>query len=103
MAARSFNLTITAAAQQLSSVLSPSQRGGPVDEAYRQIILTTETDCFIGSSSSLTTSIYGFKLFAQTASMEPLYIGPFPDGPVKLSDLWVIGTSGVLHIFAIPY
>lgn len=103
MAARAYQLTITAAAQRLSAALPVTERGGSQDEAFRQIILSTETDCFIGASASLTTSNYGKKLFADTNATEPLVIGPFPDGPVKLSDLFVIGTSGVLHILGIPY
>jgi hypothetical protein len=104
MAARDFTLTITAVAQPLSSVLSPTTRGGTVDEAYRQIILSTETDCFIGSSSSLTTTAYGYKLLApSTSGNDTLVIGPFETGPVKLSDVWVIGTSGKLHILGIPF
>lgn len=102
MAVRHYNLTITAAAQPLSNALSPTTRGGTVDEAFRQIYLTTETDCFIGTSG-VTTSVYGFKLFAQTATTVPLEIGPFDTGPVKLSDVYVIGTSGTLHIFGIPF
>lgn len=100
MAARHFTLTITTAAQRLSSVLSPSTVGGTVDEAYRQICLTTETDCFVGGSG-VTTSDYGYKVVA--AQTLPLVIGPFETGPVKLSDIYVIGTSGKLHIFGIPF
>ena len=102
MAARHYNLTITAVAQPLSNALSPTTRGGQSDEAYRHLILTTETDCFIGASG-VTTSVYGFKLFAQTATTVPIEIGPFDTGPVKLSDLYVIGTSGTLHILGIPF
>lgn len=105
MASRSYQLTITAAPQRLSVALpapDPS-RGGTEDEAFREIWLSCETDCFLGSSSSLTTTTYGKKLFADAATT-PLYkIGPFDAGPVKLSDLFVVGTSGILHIFGIPY
>jgi hypothetical protein len=101
MAARDFTLTITAAAQRLSAAIPTVSGAAGPDEAYRQIFLTTETDCFIGGSSALTTSNYGYKVVA--AQTLPLVIGPFTTGPVKLSDLWVIGTSGKLHIFGIPF
>lgn len=103
MSVRQYTLTITAAAQPLSNAIAvdPS-RGGPRDEAMHQIILSTETDCFIGDPS-VTTSLYGKKLFADTASTEPLVIGPFEAGAVKLSEIYVVGTSGVLHILAFPY
>lgn len=103
MAARHYQMTITAAPQRLSVALpapDPS-RGGSEDEAFREIQLQTETDCFIGASASMTTSNYGFKMVS--AQTQPYRIGPFDAGPVKLSDLFVIGTSGTLHILAIPY
>lgn len=102
MSVRHYNLAITAAAQPLSNALTPATRGGSADEACRQVILSTETDCFIGGSG-VTTSVYGYKVFAATNATEPLVIGPFDAGPVKLSDIYVVGTSGNLHILAIPY
>ncbi len=102
MAARHYNLTITAAAQKLSAVYSDPTPGGKLDEAMREIWLTAETDCFVGGSGqTLTTSIYGAKILA--AATAPYYIGPFDAGAVKLSEISVIGTSGVLHIQAFPY
>lgn len=103
MALRSYQLTITAAAQPLSAVLANTQRGGPNDEAFREILLTADTDCFIGATSAITTSTYGLKIFAQVSTQYPFELGPFDDGPIKLSDIWVIGTSGVLHILGIPF
>ena len=104
MSARDFTLTVTAVAQRLS-VAIPTVAGAPgPDEAYRQLVLTAETaDCFIGASSALTTTNFGFKLFVAAATTIPLGIGPFDAGPIKLSDIWVIGTSGKLHIFGVPY
>lgn len=102
MAARDYTLTITAAAQRLSSVLADTQPGGTRDEAFRQLILQADTDCFIGASSGVTTTTYGTKIFAATASTAPLTIGAFDGGPIKLSDLYVIGTSGKLHILGLP-
>jgi hypothetical protein len=101
VAVRDFTLTITAAAQKLSAALANTERGGPQDESYRELSITCETDCFLGSSSSLTTSTYGIKVLA--AATLPVKIGPFDAGPVKLSDIWVIGTSGKLHVLGITY
>lgn len=103
MALRSYQITVTAAAQQLSAVLANTQRGGPVDEAYRLLLLTADTDCFIGATSGITTSVYGLKIFAQVATQYPFELGSFDAGPIKLSDIWVIGTSGILHILGIPF
>ncbi len=100
MSVRHFTLTITAAAQRLSSVLADTQPGGTRDEAYSELQISTETDCFIGKSD-VTTADYGIKVLA--AATLPVKIGPFNSGPVKLSEIYVIGTSGKLHIFGIPY
>lgn len=103
MASRSYQLTITAAAQRLSEALTDKTVGGPEDVAYRQLELTASVDCFMGSTAALTTSAYGRKLFAAAAGTQSVVIGPFESGPVKLSDLYVIGTSGTLNIFGIPF
>lgn len=100
MSLRHFTLTITAAAQRLSSVLSPTTPGGSADEAYREIQLTTETDCFIGNSA-VTTADYGVKILS--AATLPVKIGPFESGPVKLSEIYVVGTSGKLHVLGVPF
>jgi hypothetical protein len=100
---KDFTLTITAVAQRLSSVLADPTVGGKDDIPYRQVILSTETDCFIGGSSTLTTSNYGKKVFVDTNATPPLVLGPIADGSIKLSDVWVIGTSGKLHILGVAY
>lgn len=102
MSLRQYQLTITAAPQKLSAVLANTERGGPQDEAYRQIILSADADCFIGNSAALTTSNYGLKIFAQVAGVYPIDLGAEDAGAIKLSDIWVVGTSGVLHILGIP-
>lgn len=102
MSVRMYNVTITAAAQRLSVALANTERGGPADEAMSQILLTADTDCYLGDST-VTTTTYGLKLFAATASSPVVSIGPWEAGPVKLSDIWVIGTSGKLKILAFPY
>jgi hypothetical protein len=103
MSLRSYQLTITAAAQRLSSILPDPAVGGKSDESFREIHLTSDTDCFIGATSAITTSVYGLKIFAQVAGQYPIELGPYDTGPIKLSDIWVIGTSGILHILGIPF
>ena len=106
MAARMFNLTVTAVAQPLSAALaSPTTRGGSQDEAFRQILLSMDTAVAFIGDSTVTTSSYGVEVFVAASPNNPLpvSIGPFDAGAVKLSDLYVIGTSGKLHILAIPY
>lgn len=99
---KAFTLTVTAAAQRLSDVYGDGV--GVVNAAndvpYRQILLSTETDCEVGDST-VTTAAYGVKV--QSAATLPVSIGPWETGPMKLSELWVVGTSGKLHILGIPY
>lgn len=103
MAARQYNLTITAVAQRLSAAIpTDPNRGGTRDEACREIWISATTDCFLGDAA-VTTSVYGKKIFADAAGT-PLYkLGPFDAGPVKLSDLYVVGTSGTLNLITIPF
>ena len=106
MAARAYQLTVTGAAQPLSAAIpiDPS-RGGPLDEAYRQILLSMDTAvAFIGNSSAVASNNYGVEVWIAAAGNPlPISIGPFEAGPIKLSDLYVIGSSGTLHILAVPY
>lgn len=109
MSAVDYSLTLNGSAQQLSSVLAVSQRGGSQDEAFRQIILAADpantAAVYIGTSSAVTSSVFGFALDpTQATARDRESIGPFEAGPVKLSDLWAIGTNNEkLHIFGIPY
>lgn len=100
---KAFSLTVTAAAQRLSDVYGDG--AGVVnavnDIPYRQILLSMDTaDAEIGDST-VTTTAYGVKV--QFAATLPIPLGPFPTGPIKLSEFWVIGTSGKLHILGLPY
>ena len=109
MSARDFTLTLNGSAQRLSTVLADTQPGGTRDEAYRQIVLAADpantAAVFVGASSSVTSSNFGFSLDpTQATAKDRESIGPFNDGPIKLSEIWVIGTNNEkLHIFGVPY
>lgn len=107
MSARDYTLTLNGAAQCLRSVLGNTERGGPQDEAYRIIMLQPDkantNDIFVGSSSAVSSSLYGIRMDAAD-TVTSLEMGHFDTGPIKLSDLWVIGTNNEkLHIFGIPF
>ena len=109
MAARDYTLTLTGVAQCLKSVLANTERGGAQDEAYRQIILAADPGnaaaVYVGASSSVSSSLFGFSLDpTQATANDRQSIGPFNEGPVKLSDIWVIGTNNEkLHIWGVPF
>lgn len=102
MAARMFQITLAAGAKRLSDVYLDG--AGVINAAhdlpYRQILVSTEADAFLGSDNTTTTTTYGVKVAA--ASTFPVSIGPYETGPIKLSDLWGVG-SGILHILGIPF
>lgn len=102
MAARSFQITLAAAAKRLSDVYNDGV--GVVNAAndipYRQLLFTAEADSYLGSSSAVTSTTYGIKV--ATAATLPTVLGPYETGPLKLSDLYGAG-NGVLHILGIPF
>jgi len=106
MAARSFNLTLAATQQRVSDVYggTPGSIDPKVDIPYRQVWLQASgAAAFIGSDPAvLSTTVYGNKVdSANTGS--GLELGPFNQGPIKLSDLYALGSGSTLHILGIPY
>lgn len=103
MGLRSYQLTTTAARQRLSDAFGDG--AGVVnavkDLPFRQLLLQAAiADVFVGDVT-VTTTNYG-TLVPLTGS-PVISIGPFTTGPVKLSDLYVIGTTGVIHVTGIPF
>ena len=95
---------------QLALAASPPKRlsdvyggtAGVPDESknipYRQLIISAAgAAATLGSSLPLST---GLVLAAAGA---PLVLGPFPTGPVKLSDLYAIGAGATLTIVGVPF
>lgn len=101
---RHFALTLTGAAQRLSSVLTPTTPGGEADAGCRQILLaadpTNTAVVYIGSATLSATS-HGFSLDPTQASQGPVSIGPFDSGPVRLSELYALGTNNERLMIAI--
>lgn len=105
MAAKSFTLTTAAAKTRVSDVYGDGT--GVVNAAndipYRQVILQAESADLKVGDSTVSSTVYGV-LLPNAAPAAPVSIGPFSDGgPIKLSDLYVIGASGKLHILGIPF
>ena len=107
MAARDFQIALAAAAKQLSDVYGIAQSQQPefarANIPYRQILLSAETGvAFVGSDNLVTATKYGVRVEIGATAVEPVSIGPYETGPVKLSDFWAAGT-GTLHILGIPF
>ncbi len=109
MAARHYMLTLDGAAQRLSSVLANTEVGGPDDVACRQIILAADpangNAVYVGADNTVSATDHGFSLDpTQATAKDRESIGPFDTGPVKLSDIWVLGTATQrLGIFVVPF
>lgn len=106
MALAHFDITLNGAAQRVSTVLGITP-GGPDDRPFSQLIIAAAPGntavAYVGASSSISASSYGFSLDpTQATARDRETIGPFPHGPVKLSDIWVLGTNAeVLHILGV--
>lgn len=104
---RHYDITLTGVAQRVSTVLGITV-GGPDDLPFSQLIVAAHpansNAIFIGGASTVSATSYGFSLDpTQATAKDRESIGPFPYGPVKLSDLWVFGTNAeVLHILGVP-
>jgi hypothetical protein len=99
MPAASYQLALTGAPKRLSDVYGDG--AGVVNAAndipFRQLILQASAASTIGSSAA-TAGAMGLPIAIATV----LTLGPFPTGPLKLSEFWAQGT-GNLSILGIPY
>jgi hypothetical protein len=104
MAAKDYQIVLAAAAKRLSDVYANPAVGGPDDIPYRQLFLSAEAAvAYIGNASDVTSTNYGARAEVGAAGSQPLMIGAFDTGPIKLSDLWAAGAGSTLHILGIPF
>ena len=116
MSFRHYNLTLDGNIQRLSSVLANSEVGGPDDESLRVIQLQMQGDSAgplfvggapkVGTTVTLTSTDHGFRLEPGAAGVPaaPYLLGEFETGPIRLSDVYVLGTdSEVLHISVLGF
>lgn len=105
---RSFQLTLTTAAQRLSNVYTGTALNADptpaLDIPYREIQFSAETAVgYVGENSSVSTTVYGSRVEIATTTNGPVKFGPYSTGPLKLSQFWAAGNTCVLHITAIPF
>lgn len=103
---RSYNLTLAATQQRLSDVYggAPGSIDPKVDIPYRQVILQASGAAgYIGYDPVvLSTTVYGHKIDSANTGAG-VTVGPFNEGPIKLSDLYALGAGSTLHILGVPY
>jgi len=114
VAFKAYQLTLTGVAQRLSNAYGLGPMPSPVTSEFaaadiplRQISFQALTaagaDIYVGDSSAVSSTVHGFRVDPAN-TQQPFVLGPFDCGPMKLSDFWVLGTTGeVLLIGAIPY
>lgn len=116
MSFRHYNLTLDGGIQRLSSVLADTEVGGADDEALRVIQLQMQGDSSdplfvggapkVGTTVTLTSTDHGFRLEPGSAGVPaaPYLLGEFETGPIRLSDIYVLGTAAeVLHITVLGF
>lgn len=106
MSVRSYQLALAAAAQRLSNVYGGASLGNAIDPKedipYRQVLIqATGADAFLGMTSAVTSTTYGTAV--DSTDLQPVVLGPFGTGPIKLSDLWVAGAGATIHVTGIPF
>jgi len=108
MAARHYNLLLTGAVQRLTSLFTAPVVGSREDLPFRQLIFSADpangAAIYVGAAAAVTATDHGFSLDPTQASQQPVAVGPFESGAVKLSDFYVLGTNNErLHILGIPF
>jgi hypothetical protein len=98
MPVASFQLTSTAVPKRLSDVYGDG--AGVVnatnDIPYRQVILQSSAAVTVGDSAAHAAT--GLPIGVAGT----ITLGPFSTGPIKLSELWVVGAA-TISILGIPY
>lgn len=108
MGLRHYTVTLTATATPVLTLVDPTlARGGARDEAFRFISVqagkANNSDAFVGGPT-LTTTDYGVRLDPGDTAPPLDLVGHYDAGPVKLSDIYVVGAAGEkLHFLCIPF
>lgn len=111
---RHFVLTLTTGTpKRLSDVLGAAE-DSQMAGLWLQPRSTNAGAVYIGTDNTITSTSYGVRIPAASAGEPPapFSLGDFSRGgtghgsksPIKLSELWALGTSGdFLHILALYY
>lgn len=102
MAVRTYQLALAAGAKRLSDVYGgpPGVADPKTDIPYRELVLQVGgAIAALGGDNQVTASVFGYQFQINGA----LTLGPFEAGPVKLSDLWLIGAGATISIVGVPY
>lgn len=99
-------LTLSGAAQQLSSVLPAGQLARPLRKLDLQPRGTNASPVYLHHNNLVSSTVYGVRMEAGTAGVPPApYVAAeYLNGPIRLSSCWVLGAAGeFLHILATEF
>jgi hypothetical protein len=112
VAFKAYQLTLTGVAQRLSNAYAvPGSDTSvafvtadiPLRQVFLQALTAVAAIIYVGDSALVSATVHGFRI-DPTDTQQPIVLGPFDCGPIKLSDFYVLGTANdVLVIGAIPY
>lgn len=115
MAFKVVQLTLSGAAQQLSTALSTTPAAGetvsprtrwenaPLRTITFQGLKANDADIFVGDSSAVSSSVHAFRIDPGDTA-PPIVLGGHDEGPMKLADFWVLGTAAqVLCVGIVEY
>lgn len=109
---RHYTLTLTGAAIRLSRVYPSGALDVEPSAAdnipFRQLLFSADPAnaavVYLGGNSAVSSTDHGISLDPTQASQQPVSVGPFETGPVKLSDFWVRGTADErLMVLGVPF
>lgn len=109
---KSYTLTLSGSAQRLSQVLptgaNNAQPHPSEDWPLHQLIVQADPAnaavVYLGGDSTLSATNAGAALDpTQATAQDRITLGPFGVGPIKLSDVWVLGTAAQrLFVLTVP-
>lgn len=100
----SYALVLSGTAQRASNAYGGASAGNAINPAqdipYRQLLLWADNaDGFMGGEGVTTAT--GGKI--DSSENLPTRLGPFDQGPLKLSDIWLVGSGATVRIVGIPF
>lgn len=100
----SFQLTLAAAAQRLSNGYGGASSGNAIDPVQdvplREVHIYAEAQpLYIGKDANVASSSFGDTCTATNR----IIIGPYNNGGIKLSDVWIAGAGATAHVFGVVF
>lgn len=101
MPVQHYTLTLGGAAENLATALGLTTAAQNIPFKMVTFQAGGAADVFIGSTNTVSSTNYGFRAIT---AQGPVYLEGQGDGPIKLSQIFVIGTAAQrLHIMGVTF